>query len=87
MLASEPFAVELRGRLLRERLASNTNRLRLYTGDELRPGLTLERAAERYCALTSPELHHLLTVELGWSLQEYENWLATLVEKELLGDA
>ena len=84
---SEPFAVALRHRLLRERLASNANRLRLYLGDALRPGLTFDQAAERYCALSSPELHHLLTVELGWSLQDHADWLATLVEQELLGDA
>ena len=84
---SEPFAVELRRRLLRERLASNTKRLDLYVGDQLRSDLTLDRAAERYCALTSPELHHLMTVELGWSHQAYEDWLATLIEQELLGDA
>jgi AcrR family transcriptional regulator len=81
----EPFAVELRARLLRERLESNTKRIRQYVGEALRPGVPLEVAAERYCALSSPEMHHLMTVELGWSQQAYEEWLAALAEAELLG--
>jgi AcrR family transcriptional regulator len=81
----EPFAVELRARLLRERLESNMRRLDQYVGEELRPGLTLAAAAERYCALSSPEMHHLTTVDLGWSQRAHEEWLAALVEGELLG--
>jgi AcrR family transcriptional regulator len=81
----EPFAAELRARLLRERLDSNTKRLRQYVGETLRPGIPLEVAAERYCALSSPEMHHLMTQELGWSHQAYEEWLASLAEAELLG--
>jgi AcrR family transcriptional regulator len=81
----EPFAAELHARLLRERLESNTKRLRQYLGEALRPGVALEVAAERYCALSSPEMHHLLTVELGWSQQAYEEWLASLADTELLG--
>jgi AcrR family transcriptional regulator len=81
----EPFAVELRARLLRERLESNTKRLRQFVGEALRPGVPLDVAAERYCALSSPEMHHLMTVELGWSQQAYEEWLASLAEAELLG--
>jgi AcrR family transcriptional regulator len=81
----EPFAVELRARLLRERLASNTKHLGDYVGGELRPGLTLRDAAERYCALTSPEMHHLLTADLGWSLSAHEAWVAAGAEQDLLG--
>ena len=81
----EPFAVELRARLLQERLASNAKRLHDYVGGELREGLTLRRAAERYCALTSPEMHHLVTADLGWSLRAHEEWVAALAEQDLLG--
>lgn len=80
----EPFAVELSERLLRERLASNLKRLKEYVGSELRAGITLRRAAERYCALTSPELHHLLTAKLGWSPRVHQEWVAALVEHDLL---
>jgi AcrR family transcriptional regulator len=82
---SEPFAVDLRARLLAERLANQTRHLQLLVGEALRPGLTLAQAAERFCALSSPELHHLLTSELGWPSDRHEAWLAELAGIELLG--
>jgi AcrR family transcriptional regulator len=83
----EDFAVTLRSQLLDERLARQTRHLRLLVGDELRPGLTFERAAESFCALSSPEMHHLLTSDLAWSREAHEGWLAALAQHELLGDA
>jgi AcrR family transcriptional regulator len=82
---SEPFAVDLRERLLRQRLADVTTAIRRYARDDLRPGLTIDQAGERACALLSPELHHLLTVELGWTPQQHQEWLGGLLEVELLG--
>lgn len=81
----EPFAVELRERLLRNRLAHITASIRRYAGDCLRAGLTIEQAGERACALMSPELHFLLTVELGWTRDQHREWLAHLLVAELLG--
>lgn len=83
---AEAFAGELRARLLAVRLTRQTRHLRLLVGDALRPGVTLDHAAERFCALTSPELHHLLTTELGWSHAAHEAWLAALAAAELLGE-
>jgi len=60
-------------------------RLRDYVGPHLRAGLSSRRAAERYCALSSPEMHHLLTVKLGWSPRMHEDWLAQVSEHDLLG--
>ncbi|MCC6317386.1 MAG: helix-turn-helix transcriptional regulator [Gemmatimonadaceae bacterium] len=82
---SEVFAADLSARLLRERLASNTTHLRDYIGDELRVGLTWREAAERYCAISSPEVHHLLTTGLGWSRRAHEAWLWGLAEQDLIG--
>jgi AcrR family transcriptional regulator len=81
----EPFAVELRERLLRERLANNVTLLRKYVSNGLRPGLTLKQASERFCGLTSPEFYHLMTVELGWTPRQFTTWLSDLAELELLG--
>jgi hypothetical protein len=39
---------------------------------------------QRYRALTSPELYHLLTVELGWSAGQHRAWLTDLLAVELL---
>ena len=82
---SEAFAIELRARLLSERLANQKRHLAQHVRLELRAGLTLAQAAERFCALTSPELHHLTIVELGWSRQRHEKWIGDLAEFELVG--
>jgi hypothetical protein len=42
----------------------------------LRRGMTLADAADLYWTTASPELHHVLTLERGWSQDRYEKWLA-----------
>jgi AcrR family transcriptional regulator len=81
----EPFAAELGRRLLTERLANQTERIRRYLGDALRPGLAVTEAGERYCALASPELYYLLTIELAWTAEQHRGWLTQLLHAELLG--
>jgi AcrR family transcriptional regulator len=81
----EPFAAALGNRLLRERATNQTERIGRYLGSALRPGLSVSEAGERYCALTSPELYHLLTVEFGWTAERHQDWLASLLDTELLG--
>ena len=82
---NEDFAAELGRRLLTERLTNQTERIHTYLGDELRPEVSTAEAGQRYCALTSPELYHLLTVELGWTPEQHQNWLTELLQTELLG--
>ena len=81
----EPFAAALGRRLLAERLANQTERIRRYLGEALRPGLSLAETGERYCALASPELHYLLTVELARPAEQHRRWLTRLLQTELLG--
>lgn len=80
-----PFAAELRTRLLGIRLQVQTRNLQTYLGTSLRPGLTVKQAAERYSALLSPELYHLLTVEHRWTTRGYTSWVAELLDHDLLG--
>jgi AcrR family transcriptional regulator len=80
----EAFAAALGRRLLRDRLAAQTERIRKYLADDLRPGLSTEEAGQRYCALASPELYYLLTVELGWTADQHRSWLTDLLKTELL---
>ena len=81
----EAFGAELGRELQRERLRIQTDRIRHFLRHDLRPGLSVADAAERYCALTSPELYHTLTVELGWTADAHRTWLTSLVHGELLG--
>ena len=80
----EPFAAELGRRLLRERLAVQTERIRDCLGGRLRPGLSVDEAGQRYCALASPELYNVVTVEFGWTAEQHRAWLTDLLERELL---
>jgi AcrR family transcriptional regulator len=50
----------------------------------LKPGLTLDRAADMIFALISPELFLLLTVERGWSPAEWEEWITGVVADAVL---
>jgi AcrR family transcriptional regulator len=80
----EPFAAELGRRLLQERLAAQTERIRTYLRGDLRAGLSMRQAGERYCMLASPDLYYLSTVELGWTAQQHRRWLTELLKNELL---
>ena len=80
----EPFAADLGRRLLGDRLSAQTERIATYLAGELRPGLSVEEAGQRYCVLAGPELYYLLTAELGWTADEHRDWLAALLEKDLL---
>jgi AcrR family transcriptional regulator len=42
----------------------------------LDPGLDKAEAADTVYALLSPEVHRILTVERGWSADDYERWIA-----------
>jgi AcrR family transcriptional regulator len=79
-----PFAAELLADLRSVRLETQSRNVRAYLGRDLRNGLTSAEAAERYSALLSPELHHLLTVDRGWSQDRYEAWVAELLVRDLL---
>jgi hypothetical protein len=52
--------------------------------DDLRPDVSVSEAGQRYCALVSPELYYLLTVELGWTAEQHRTWLVDLLATELL---
>jgi AcrR family transcriptional regulator len=80
----EAFAAAMGQRLLQERLNNQTQRIRHYLGEHLKPGLSVAEAGERYCALASPELYHVLTVDFGWTADQHREWLTQLVRTQLL---
>jgi hypothetical protein len=79
------FGADIGRELVKDRLTLHTDRIRHFLRHDLRPGLSVAEAGQRYCALTSPELYHLLTVELGWSADRHRDWLRRLLHRELLG--
>ena len=84
-LGGEAFVDDLRTRLYQTRLERNTAHLRTYISDDLRPGLPMREAAQRYFAISSPELYDLMTQQLGWSAAHHQRWLADTAAHDLLG--
>jgi AcrR family transcriptional regulator len=80
----EAFAAALARRLLHERVTNQTDRIGQHLGDQLRQGLSLAEAGQRYCALTSPELYQMLTIEFGWTPDRHRKWVTDLLQAELL---
>ncbi len=83
--ATEPEAYEV-WREISERRAAN---MRLFVRDVaaaggLRPGLSIEEAADTVWAMNSSELYVLLTGERGWSPRRFERWLAESWQRLLL---
>lgn len=56
----------------------------LASNGPLREGLAIADAAETVWTLTSAEVHHLLTIDRGWSGDRYEAWLRDTLARLLL---
>ncbi|MBC8091832.1 MAG: TetR family transcriptional regulator [Pseudonocardia sp.] len=78
----EEFAVTLRARLLHQRTQQVTVLAGTLLGDALR--VPVREAGERYAALVSPEMFHLLTAELGWSADRCHRWFTDILLTDLL---
>jgi AcrR family transcriptional regulator len=83
--ATDPEAVALRDKHQQLRLKAQTEFVRtLLELGPLRRGMTLAEAADLYWTTSSPEVHHVLTMERGWSQDRYERWLADALGAVLL---
>jgi len=82
---AEPEIAALLESLLQERLV-NMERMVQWVAEKgpLKDGLEIREAAETVWTLTSAEVHHLLTVDLGWSGERYTAWLAGALTALLL---
>src|SRR5579872_2522838 len=74
---TDPEAAEV-WRQISERRAANMRKLvrDVTAAGGLRPGLSLEQAADAIWAMNSSEFYLLLTAERGWSPEEFGRWLA-----------
>lgn len=81
----EEFALALRRRLLRQRVDQVTALAGDFLREDLRPGLDVADAGQRYAALVSPETYHLLVSEMGWTPDRCREWLTGMLRADLLG--
>jgi hypothetical protein len=56
----------------------------LSTHSPLRPGLDEAQATEIVWTITSPEVFRLLTIDRGWSREQYVKWLGDTLIRLLL---
>jgi AcrR family transcriptional regulator len=83
--ATEPEIATLLGQLLEQRLEGMRAFVRMLSANgPLRQASDVDSAAEAVWALSSAEVHWLLTVDRGWSGDRYEKWLADILEAVLL---
>jgi AcrR family transcriptional regulator len=81
--ATDTGLEELRRRLQREIRADTTIWI-AQLRPALREGLTEARAADVMVTVQSPYVYSTLTVDLGWSADQYERWLADAMPRLLL---
>lgn len=82
---TEPEIAALLHELLDKRLASMMQFVEWVAQQgPLRADVSVAEAAESVWALTSAEVHHLLTVQRGWSEERYERWIGDTLIAMLL---
>jgi AcrR family transcriptional regulator len=71
-----------------DRLTRMTENARfLADGGHLRPGVSLEAAADVMFAVSSPEMFEMLVLRRGWELERYGEFVATTLTEALLPQA
>ncbi len=85
--AVDPDAAQLLEEIRRQRHTGQSRiAAALSACDALDPDLQFPEAADITYAALSPEVHHILTVERGWTAEQYEQWLVrslgTLLRRE-----
>ena len=74
--AVDPDAAQLMEEIRRQRLTGQSRLVAAFSAlGALDPDLEFSEAADITYAVLSPEVHHILTVERGWTAGQYEQWL------------
>jgi AcrR family transcriptional regulator len=52
---------------------------------QLRPGIDRRRAVDTFFAVVNTAMYELLVTQRGWTLSEWQAWIANVIERELFG--
>jgi AcrR family transcriptional regulator len=80
----DPEAARIWKAALDGRRASYAKLIRSARAD-LRPGLSVKRAVDTFIAMSLSEAFRTLVLEAGWTADQFEDWLARTVVRELVG--
>jgi AcrR family transcriptional regulator len=82
---SDPAAAELLSEIRRQRDQGQGRIARsLARAHTLKPGLRERDAADLIHALMSPEVYRLLVGDRAWTVERYQQWLATTLTQQLI---
>ena len=82
---TDPVVRDLLEELDADRLRRMTdNARRLHDAGHLRPGVTLDHAADVLWTYSAPELYELLVLRRGWSLPQFSDFIAQAMIEALL---
>jgi AcrR family transcriptional regulator len=85
--ATDPGVLELIREDHRRRRETQRALVGLAIGDaRLRPGMTLERAADTFFLLVNSDAYRLATSLLGWSHHQWQRWLVDVITRDCLPD-
>jgi AcrR family transcriptional regulator len=74
--AVDPDAAQLMEEIRRQRHVGQSRIVdALAARDALDPSIGMTEAADTTYAVFSPDVHYILTVERGWTAEQYEQWL------------
>jgi AcrR family transcriptional regulator len=82
--STDPALQELRTRLMGAIRADCSVIVEKSWRTTLRPGLSEDEAADAMAMMLSPYVYSILTVDWGWSLDRYQQWLADALPHLLL---
>jgi hypothetical protein len=73
----DPDAAQLLDQIRRQRRTGQSRIVAaLSARGALDPGLEFSEAVDTTYVALSPDVHRILTVECGWTAEQYEQWLA-----------
>jgi TetR/AcrR family transcriptional regulator, regulator of autoinduction and epiphytic fitness len=74
--AVDPEAAQLMDEIRRQRRVGQSRIVAAFSAlDALDPELGISEAVDMTYVALSPDVHHILTVERGWTAEHYEQWL------------
>jgi hypothetical protein len=73
--STDPALQELRTRLMAAIRADCAVAVEKFWQTALRPGLSEGEAADATALMLSPQVYSMLTVDMGWSPNRYQQWL------------
>lgn len=82
--STDPAVQELRTRLISAIRADCAVAIEKYWRTALRPGLPENEAADAMATMMSASVYSMLTVDMGWSPDRYQDWLAHALPHMLL---